>query len=247
MRFICHKRSCPGLRLSDRACPKCGLQFSLRGVLKYSVSFFGKKLTKALSVSCPACRSLIPAFQSKCRKCGNSLTLEGAVEATISPHRKRVQEFLAPNAPKMRMVQWAYLAASALIFWAALARLEAKYSAHWAENAMLSVIYLAVFLLLSLWLVPQRTLVVIAERASKLVKLGLVFNYLTALFFLQMFFSHWWSRSFMLGGLFIATWGGAWVFWRFLWPMSVVVSNIFVSREVPFDPTAPQGRSVRLD
>ncbi len=247
MNFVCHKRTCPGLKLRDRHCHKCGLTLSFSGLLGYGWKRVWEWVKKKLSVACPTCRKRIPAFQSICPACKASLTVEGAFQKTFGPQVEKVRVLIAPNPSKRRLFQWFYVGVSALVFWGCLAILEKKYAQHWVEPAMLSIVYLAVFLILSLWLVPQRTLLLIAQRASKLIKLALVFNYLTALMLLQMFMATWWTRSIMLGVLFFVTWAGAWLFWRYLWPVSSAVGGIFMGPSSTFDPSEPQGRNVRMD
>ncbi len=220
---------------------------TLGGVLRYCAARVRVWVRTKLSVACPNCRSLIAPFQAACAGCGSTLSVGSTLEHTFAPFRSRFQTLALQTRSKAILFQWSYLLLSAGLFWAILAVLEKRFAEDWLNRAMLSVIYLAVFLLLSLWLVPQRTLTIIAERASKLTKLALVFNYLTALFLFQMFVATWWTRSLMLGVLFMSTWAGAWVFWRYLWPMSTIVSDVFMPKTQPFDPAAAQGRTVRLD
>ena len=252
MKFVCHRQDCLGVGLTDSACSKCGLQMTVGGLFRHFSKSFRSFFTDRLAIKCrnPKCSAFIPAFRSDCPGCGSTLTVEDVVEGTIGPHRERVKEMVAPTKSKKKAFQWVYLLVSALVFWTTLGLLETRIASGWVLHAMLSVIYLSVFLLLSLWLIPQRTFIAIARRTSRIVKLGMVFNYLTALFLLQMYLSSWWARSVMLGVLFIVTWLAAWVFWRFLWPMSSIISNIFVppnTTQKPFEPTDSQGRNVGMD
>jgi len=226
------------------------MQMTVTGLLGYFSKSFRRFFAKRLGISCPRCRALIPAFQSTCPGCGSVLTVEGVFKETVDPHREGFKEMVEPTKSNKRVIQWAYLLGSALVFWITLGVLEHHYAEGWVLHALLSVIYLAVFLLVSLWVIPQKTFYYIARRTSKPVKLGVVFNYLTGLFFLQMYLTAWWSRSLMLAGLFVATWFGAWVFWAYLWPMSNIIGNIFVppeAAEKPHDPRARQGRKVDVD
>jgi hypothetical protein len=247
MRFVCGKQECPGLGLRGAACEKCGLALTVGSLCRYSVRSLWSFVRRAFSVSCPRCRAPIPAFQAACASCGNTVTVEQAVDHTVGPHRAKVKEFVAPTKTKKWLFQFSYLVISALGFWRVLAHLEKQFAQDWVKHASLSVVYLAVFLLISLWIVPQRTLIIIGQRASKIIKLALVFNYLTALFFFQMFLASWWARSLMLGALFVATWAGAWVFWRFLWPMAATVSGMLNPRPRSFDPRDPQAKTIRFD
>ena len=252
MKFICQRPDCSGVSLADSACSKCGLEMTVGGLFRhFSKSFLGSVKSK-LAIKCPSpnCPALIPAFRSVCPECGRTLTVEKVVEETVGKHRERVKELVAPTKSKRKIFQWVYLLVSAIVFWIMLGVLETRFASEWGQHAMLSAVYLAVFLLLSFWLIPQKTIIAIAQRASRLVKFGLVFNYLTGLFLLQMYLSSWWARSLMLGALFFTTWLAAWLFWRFLWPMSAIISQIFTSSpssQTSHDPNDPQGRSVRMD
>lgn len=226
---------------------------TVSGLWRYCSKSFRSFLSKRLGISCPRCRGFIPAFQSTCPGCGSMLTVEGVFKASIDPHRERFKEIVAPTPTKRRIFQWVYLLGSALTFWITFGVLEHHYADRWILHALLSVVYLAVFLLVSRWVIPQKAFYFIARQASKPIKLGIVFNYLTGLFFLQMYLTAWWSRSLMLAGLFAATYFGAWLFWAYLWPTSNIIGHIFVppepSRpsEKPHDPRARQGRNVGVD
>ena len=117
----------------------------------------------------------------------------------------------------------------------------------WVWHALLSVLYLGVIILLIYWLVPRNTLFTIGLRTSRLVKFGMVFNYLTALGLMQMFFATWWTRSLMLAAFFGMSWFGAWLFWSYLWPGSIYLAWIFTSFPTGFEPRDSQGRKVEVD
>lgn len=231
-------------------CGKCGLKLTVGGLWGYFTATVRRYLAERLGVFCPHCRTLIPAFQSTCPGCGQTLTVDGAFKVTLGPHRRRFHEMVAPTRTNKRLFQWAYLLFSALVFWMVLGLLEKHYAESWALHALLSVVYLAVLLLVSLWVVPQKAFRAIARTASKPIKLALVFNYLTGLLALQMYLTAWWSRSLMLAGLFVASWFGAWLFVAFLWPMSNVIGAIFAPPEAaarPHNPRSRQGRTVTED
>ena len=229
---------------------KCKMKMTISGLWDYfSKSFRGFCATR-LGMRCPRCQVLIPGFQSTCHGCGSTLTVEGVFEETIGPHRKRFKEMVAPTKTNKRIFHWVYLLASALVFWITFGMLERHYADAWVLHAMLSVIYLAVLLLVSLWVVPQKTLYFIARRTAAPVRLGIVFNYLTGLFHLQMYLTAWWSRSLMLAGLLVASWLGALVFLVCFLPTAKDVRNEFLppeSSEKSFDPRARQGRDVGVD
>ena len=246
MKFCCKKRHCPGVLLRGAPCSSCGLSLTVGCVFKSSLKSFRSLLRRRLALACPGCKGTIPAFDSKCKKCGTILTVERSISAVFGS-TEAVKPGVVPSATKQRLFQWGLLGVSALIFWLSLQELEHTYSQNWQKHAALTIAYFAAFLLLSLWIVPQKTLIVVAQRASKVVKLALVFNYLTGMILIQMFVATWWLRSLMLASILGVTWAGAWIFARFLWPLSATVSALFIPPGAYFDPTSTQGRNVRYD
>ena len=174
----------------------------------------------------------------------------GVWESATGPQRERFRRMTTPTRANMRRFQWAYLLVSMVAGWISLGVLERHFAENWVWHALLSVFYLGAFLLLVFWLVPRETLFRIVARTSRMVKFAMVFNYLTLLFLMQMLFAAWWTRAVMLGTLFVITWFGAWIFWRFAWPMSTIIAAIFMDpadSQRPFEPRDPQGRNVRMD
>lgn len=84
-------------------------------------------------------------------------------------------------------------------------------------------------------------------RFSRLMKLSIVVNYLTALLLMQHFIHTWMVRANILAGLFIATWCGAWLLCRFLWPIHLETVSILLGGggNGGFDCADAQGRTVK--
>ncbi|MFO1458703.1 MAG: hypothetical protein U1G08_04790 [Verrucomicrobiota bacterium] len=138
--------------------------------------------------------------------------------------------------------------ASVAGFWTTLGVLEARFADEWGMRAALSVVYLAVFFVCALWIIPRSAIVAVGRGTSRPVRLGVLFNVMTVLILFQMFLATWWTRSLMVAGLFGAIFVGAWVFLRFLLPVTVDMVRVFdPSDRNSFDPQDPQGRDVRFD
>ena len=231
---------------SEAACRKCTLRMSVGGVTRYVSGRFFSWVQNRLAIDCPTCHGLIPAFATTCQ-CGAKLTLGLVWEETLGRHGERLRRMTTRTPANMRRFQWGYLAISAAALWITLGVLEKHFEENWGWHALLSVLYLGVIILLIYWLVPRDTLFTIGGRTSRLVKFGMVFNYLTALGLMQMFFGTWWTRSLMLAGFFSMSWFGAWLFWSYLWPGSMYLAWIFTSSPTGFEPRDSQGRKVEVD
>lgn len=219
---------------------------SVGGVTRYVVGRFLFGVRYRLAIECPKCRGLIPAFATNCQ-CGAKLTGGLVWEETLGRQGERLRRMTTRTPANMRRVQWGYLTLSVAALWIMLGVLEKHFAENWGWHALLSVLYLGVLILLIYWLVPRKTIFTIGLRTSRLVKLGLVFNYLTALGLMQMFFATWWTRSLMLAAFFSMSWFGAWLFWAYLWPGSIYFAWIFADAPTGFEPRASQGRKVEVD
>jgi len=144
-------------------------------------------------------------------------------------------------------MQWCYLIFSAASLWWLLAFVEERGGESWPIYMALSIIYVAVIAFLALWLIPRRIFINISRRAAALVKLSLALNGLSATLLIQLFIKGWWVRALTLSGLFLVIWLGAWVFHRFLLTMAAETEAAFLGGSAPFDHTARQGRSARVD
>lgn len=208
-------------------------------------SFFAARF----GVKCSKCK--IPAVRSNCPGCGSTITLAQVLEAAVSPFRERIRKLLVPSDTTKRYLPWAYLLGSAIVFWVTFGVLEQRFSDGWVLHAILSVVYLAVFLLIARWVIPRKIFYNLAYKTVKPVKLGIVFNYLTSLFLLQMYLTTWWTRSLMLAGLFIASWVGIRLFCLLLWPDFNELGEIFMPpstvSDKAHDPRTAQGRKVETD
>ena len=244
MKFVCQRKDCPGVGLRDTGCATCQFAVTPFGVLGFAFRSLRDGLRAHFGVRCPVCGAVIPAFQSTCPGCQTTLTVGRVVDETLGPTRERAKELIAPTPLKITVFQWAYLLISAVVFWFLFGVLQNAAGADAIPPALLSVFYLVLFLSLFVWLVPRPTILALNRRAPKRIKLALVLNFLTGVILLHMAVKEWWARATLLAALFGAIGVGFWLFWKFLWPM---LGASAPSGTKPFDPQAPQGRSVETE
>ena len=175
------------------------------------------------------------------------MTVGAAVEVSLTPLRRRWQGFLRRAKPKTRRrIQWGYLGLSLALLWWLVGYTEGQLGKGLVGQAILSIVYLATFGLLAAVLVPKYVWTSFARRTSPLIKLAVVVNYLTLLLLVQNLIGAWWVRANILAGLFVVSWIGAWVLCHLFWPTCLRTANILLG-DAPrdFDPSDPQGRTVR--
>lgn len=230
--------------LRDTGCLKCRFTVTPRGVVGFAWRSLIEGLGERFGVQCPVCREVIPAFQSLCPGCKVTLTVGRVVDETIGPTRERVVQIIAPTPRKVSVFRWAYLLTSAVVFGSVFSVLPDSVGMDTILSALVSVFYLMLFLVVFVWLVPRPTIVAINRRAPKRIKLALLLNFLTCFILLDMVVKEWWARAAMLAVIFAAIAVGTWLFWKVLWPM---LEGGAPSGVKPFDPQAPQGRTVETE
>lgn len=244
MKFACPK--CPHeIDLRDGACPKCGFTLTLGAVAGHYWDRLWSRAKQEAVIQCPGCGQPVPLTATVCPNptCGTAITVGSTVDAVMEPTRRRWRGFLDNATPATRRwVQLAYLFVSAAILWWLLAYVEKHHSENWIWHALLSVLYLTVFGIVTALVAPRRVFEAISSHASWTVKLALVFNYLTLLLLLQIMISTWWARAVMLAGFFGATYVAVWLLRKLLLPMFSGEAE-----DSSFDPSAPQGRRGRYD
>ena len=118
---------------------------------------------------------------------------------------------------------------------------------NWLGTAVLTVLFLMLFLLLFFWLVPRAKLITFARVTSPIIKLALVLNYFTVLLVMQIVISIFPEKAWIVIMLCIISWCA---FHGFLWLASNVwtaMGRYFEESANQFDPTAFQGRRARTD
>jgi hypothetical protein len=230
-------------------CPCCGLSLSFWSVLKLYWHRFWEWFFKAASLRCPRCQFANPLNATTCGKCQAQLTVELATEQVLHPPRQRWLKFKREATPgTKRRIQWAYLVSSAALLWWLLAYVEDHGGHLWPLYMALSVVYVAVILFLMFWLVPRQVFLSVSRRATRLVKLALALNGFALMILMQLFIKEWWVRTLTLAGLFVVLWLGFRIFYQFILRSAAEAESIFLGNQPnTLDPTAPQGRTTRID
>lgn len=244
MEFLCPKCERPtGLMRS--ACRNCGFSLTIGSVLGH----YWDRLKSLAALRCPQCQNAVPVGQPACGTCGKAMTLGAAVQYATDPPKKWWHRFLrGATRGQKRLVQWIYLLLSGLLLLGTVAHIEKNVGGEWYGYAALSAVYLAVFGLLLLVLVPRRVFWTVYFHSSALTKLSLLCNAVVATFALQLFIGAWWARAVILASLFGVLWFAAYLFHVFILPMAAETERVFVGQpQQNFDPRTPQGRNVRLD
>ena len=244
MKFMCPKCDRP-CGLFQSACPTCGFSLTLGSV----VAHYWSRFKGLAAFRCPGCGNAVPVGQAACGTCGGAMTLGAAVDHTLAPPKRWWHRFLRGATPgQKRLIQWIYFLLSALLLWGTVAHIEKSVGSAWFSYAALSAVYIAVFGLLLLLLVPRPVLQRIYFRSSALTKLSILCNALVGAFALQLFIGAWWARAIILATLFGVLWLAAYIFHVWIMPMAAATEQTFVgSPRDNFDPRARQGRNVRLD
>lgn len=246
------KLSCPkcshACGMFQGECPECGFSLSLQSVLGFYWNRFCEKLSMSTSLRCPQCGFANPLKAAHCEKCQAPLTVESAVNSVVDPPRRRWRKFLSEVTPATkRRIQWCYLIFSAASLWWLLAYVE-KDGGSWFPNMLLSIIYVAVLSFFGLWLIPRRVFRNVFGLASRLVKLALALNGLSAMLLVQLFIKVWWVRAGTLAGLFVVAWFGAMLLHRYILPMVAQTEAAFLGNSPnELRPSDPQGRTTRID
>jgi hypothetical protein len=232
------------LSLRDQACPNCHRTF---GVFTFPVIVWQNVrawLARVTAIRCPACLRASPWRDSACRHCGQALTFAASVEVVLTPLRRRWEAAIDGAGPRaMRRVQWGHFLLSVAALWGSLGYPERHPGNGWSGPAALSALFLAVILLLMALLMPRRFWVRLLGW-SRLTRFGLVFNYFTALLWLQPLIQTWEARAQTLAVLIGITYLGGWLLTRLLWPMYCNTANIVLGAAQGFNASQPQGRRV---
>ena len=179
-----------------------------------------------------------------CLYCGADLTVGAALNEVLQPVGQRGRHlFHHPPPLAKRTVQWLYLLGSFKILALLLLGLTGVNPWYLLGAAALSIPYLAVGLVMLVWIGPRPWQRRLAQHSSGPVKIALLLNLLSLLVLSQHLFLHHWTRSLILGGVIVVGWGGAHVAGKILWPVLTALGDLFHHAGTgAFDPSQPQGR-----
>jgi len=252
MTIICPKCKRQRLKLSKTVCPRCHFRITVREVWRLYWRRFRLRFRRNAATQCPDCGNAIPLLANGCAVCGKSLTVRHVLKSSLGPAQQRMQRAISmPPRWTIRTFRWLYLVASIVLPWRflpwhLLPPLDLDSLPKLLIEAVLLIIFIAAFALLSAWVVPRHLFAVIAQHTPPVVRVSLLFNLLTGLFLLEAAISAWWEKALALGALFAVTWLGATLLCRFFWPLVVEGREIFQVSD-SFDASKPQGRKVAND
>ena len=246
------------------ACPNCGRAVSLRGtqcdgcqqplglfaLLKFYGANFQKKVQHSATIRCPNCPATIPIKSDRCPQCGHPLTVESAVDSVVEPRKRRLFAWARSASPETkRRVRWMYFLFSLALLWLTMELVEEHFPGNFFVQSALAVVFLSGLGLLSAMLIPKAVIQTVAKRASALVKLALIANYLTAMLVMRMLTTTWQERALTLAGMLITTWIAGFVLVSFVWPAKEAVADLHRDHDTKpaFNASNPQGRKVRHD
>lgn len=227
----------PQRRLQRRGWSQLTVQGVLAGCATSARGWFKRKVF----FQCPYCGGPVPINAKVCpnKDCQKAIT----VNAAMSKPRQRWQRFVAQATTEdVRRVQWGYIIGSGVLLWVLLELVQRQFAEHWVKQALLSVVYLAVFALLLPLIVPRHVFTTIATRTGWRVRLGLLINYLSLLLLLQLLIGAFWGKALVMAGVFGVTCVAMWLIRGVLLPTFLPPPP-----DNRFDPTAPQGRQGRFD
>lgn len=229
------------------ACPECGFPLTVGAAARHYWHQFQSWLPRVTAVECPQCHQATPLTSKTCVACGAPITVQAAIDETLTPPKRRWARFKRESSPQTwRRLRRCHFLLSAALLWWLLGYVEQHDPGTWVRHAALSVVYLAVLAFLAAWLAPRHIFFAFS-RASRLLKLSLVLNYLSALVLLQLFIGVWWVRALVLAGLFAVTWLGAVLLCRWIMPVAAETAQVFLGADPRFDASAPQGRAAHYD
>ncbi len=116
-------------------------------------------------------------------------------------------------------------------------------------TSLITMVYLAVLLLIFFWLTPKSKLILVAVASPPLIKLALVFNYVTLLLLLHMAVTAWFDKALVLAAMFIISAIAFHGFLQWLWPAFCLMGDFWGPNAGArfYNTTGAQGRRARYD
>ena len=244
----CPSCSNPAVRLRDRACARCGTPTTLNALLRQAGVQVRRRARQLTAVRCPACGQTVSLRVTRCPFCSHSLTVGTALHEVLQPAGQRGKHLLHHPPPLAKhAVQWLYLLGSAKLVSVLLLGLAGVHHWYLVGAAALSIPYLAVGLVMLVWIGPRPWQRRLAQQSSALVKIALLFNFFSLLLAGQHLLLNHWECSLILGGVIGVIGLGFHLAGKILWPVLTALGDIFrQAGSGAFDPSQPQGRKGRF-
>ena len=246
--------ACPncgvGVGLNDRLCSGCKQPLGIVSLLDFYWNRLRQGVAAAAVIRCAKCPAAVPIGKSNCPSCGHPLSVGVAVDSVVQPPKRRLFAWAKSATPETKLrVRWMYFLFSLAILWWTLAVVQERFPGNIIENSALAVVFLTGLGLLGAMLIPKNVIKVFAKRASRLLKLALVANYLTAMLVMRILTNTWKEQALTLTGVLVATWIAGYFLTQLAWPMKEEVAALYrePDPEPKFNPSSPQGRKVRSD
>ena len=239
--------ACPGcghkIKFGDAACAGCKLPLTVGAVM-------GAYLQK-FRTRCPHCKFPVSISSPVCPSCKQAITVEAALKTTAKPATDKWEKFNRSASSKTkRRFQWVYFFGSLILLGGLVNYLADSDSTQLLGRGLMSALYMGVTALMLKWFVPARVYRTVLQRASKLVKISLVFNICSLILILQIVIGHWWAQAAVLAALFASCWLAGYFLFNFIFPMSQGFRDFFTTGDQPdprFNPEERQGRNARYD
>ena len=260
------KIECPhgcGAKFSMLAnvCPGCGKSAGASDFMVQTVknawhaAWGGKE--RVLTVDCPGCHQPFPMAADLCPSCGKNVGAAAMINEYASPLvttalaiRSRVERATPFEA---WMIRFGYFLASLATLMLLTKAAESKFvngNGNWVTAGLATLIYLGLSLLILTWILPKNIGALLA-RLKVLMKLSLLFNYLSTIFAILFITDHWRARSWLLIGTLFLSILGIWFASNFLLPAWATAGAILAgppseNDQPPSDPGYRGPRKQRL-
>jgi hypothetical protein len=232
----------------DRQCPHCHKPLDVASAFRRLWERLGFAFNRTTAVRCPKCNKTGSLKFGYCTGCGCNFTVASATEKLLlGPRKIWDRNVTNATATTRRRFKWYYLLFSVVIFFTTLTAYTKFLPANWLGTALLTLLFLMLFLVLLFGLTPRQNLVAFARKTPPVIKLSLVFNYFTVLLLLQFAVSIWHAQAVIMAILCLMSWLGFYVFLVHVWPVWVAMGSFFQEPVYQFDPRDNQGRRAYRD
>ena len=230
--------------LKATRCSECGLPLTLGAISRHYGQRFTGWLHRNAVIACPHCGGTASLCAKTCPHCFDTITVQASVKASLRPARQRWHGVRTPLMRICRVLAQCiyFLSSVALLGWQ-LPTIPVEDALFLCIRMVISAELLTFLALILIWVLPRDFLAAVAVRVTAVVKLTLVFNYLSLLLLVESCLQRWTSKSLILAGLLASTWIACRFLHRMVWPVVVGIRQILRGEAgTPFDPSQPQGR-----
>lgn len=245
MNFRCPNCGNP-CTLRQGAC-QCGFSLTLGSVVRHYFSGVQASV-KATTIRCPTCNAPVALNESACPN-NHPVSMSATVGKVVNTPRKSFLRFCLSASPRTkRVIQWIHLLLSAVLLFWLLGIIEERYHKDWILKTVLSSFYATLLVVILRAIIPKQVFRAIAAYAPWRVKLALIFHAFSVMILLHLLVSEWWMRAAVFATIVGVSLASAFVFYRFGSRFASGLMEAFCGpANRPFEPTAPQGRNVRVD